>query len=830
MKKQKHKEIIYNIFRCNKSDSKETLNDILKGTKSVLASKTGFQQYIHNYSLSTKKPSFKTPGITEYPLLKSDSTFLVPVKKRNYNKTYDNRNKNRNKFRIDSRQKLLLSDNFFKNNNNQYLEQFNKRFIKFLNLKQESNNLKIVKRNNEKNQKRYNSLFLDFFSKWNEYDNVNVSSFILNHKNKLLSHNKKKCKTETSNNMETKAQALPNFDFLIKKRYSGLYYDEKAIFNTNYDKFILSKIHEIKNNKIKNYINDIESCFDDLNHKEIQLKLKSIKLNFYPQTQKINCNYNNFYLYLPLSFVFLFYYNDFEFFQKILMSIIYFEKDFKNVKFNDDKIYQLLNIINTKDETLEDEEIDKNKNKDVDYLSSFRKPKKSIDQNTFLKTINNKDLRKTYNKGNPFMNKLFIHKNDSPRKDNKDNRKIRIIHSNYKLRQRENNGNNDEESKNKENTSPKNEENFWNKNEIIYNEYYFMWETPKITYKVKMEMPKIYFLYEGFEHKIVTYCEKHLFLYLYKNNFINWDFFALNYIFSIKVFRTIVIHFLSFNKDYIFLRNSKKNKILSKTFEIMRDNNNNNLYNLVDDDEDKKRKNILLVNKKIYDQMSDNNESYIFFYTDSNLDNYILNFYSYQILIEYKKLNPKLKWEFHLNFKQMKYLNEVSKYEQLNSFLPKIINTSFENGLLSINFGIFDEHFNPKILGNKQINTSYSRKGNEMNIEINKPYLEIEKVLYDHQNIIKKELEYKFLHKMNKIVMSKWSKYLLELLDDELNSNREKLNKMDYFKNKYFNDDISKLRNTITRFDKQKLTFVNTKRKNDDFTFDSEKKIQSHEA
>lgn len=140
MDKQKHKEIIYNIFRCNKSDSKETLNDILKGTKSVLASKTGFQQYIHNYSLSTKKPSFKIPGITEYPLLKSDSIFLVPVKKRNYNKTYDykNRNRNQTKIRIDSRQKLLLSDNCFKNNNTHYLEQFSKRFTKFLNLKKKN--------------------------------------------------------------------------------------------------------------------------------------------------------------------------------------------------------------------------------------------------------------------------------------------------------------------------------------------------------------------------------------------------------------------------------------------------------------------------------------------------------------------------------------------------------------------------------------------------------------------------------------------------------------------------------------------------------------------
>ena len=824
MKKQKHKEIIYNIFRCNKNDSKETLNDILKGTKSVLASKTGFQEYIHNYSISTKKPAFKTPGITEYPLLKSDSTFLVPVKKRNFSKTDDNRN--RNKVRLNSRQKLLLSNNFFKNGYNQYLEQFNLRFIKFLNFSKEPNNMKILKRNKSKNQKRYNSLFLDFFSKWNDYDNPNASSFILNQSNtnQLHSLNKIKCRLQTSNNVEEKTPDLQNFDFIIKERYSGLSYDEKEIFNTNYDKFILSKIHEIKKCKIKNYINDIESCFDDLNHKEIKLKLKSIKLNFYPQTQKDQNNYNNFFIYLPLSFVFLFYFNDFEFFQKILMSLIYFDKDFKSVKFNDDKIYQLLSTINTRDEILEED-----KNKEVDYLSSFRKPRKSIDQHNFLKSGGNKDFRKTYSKANPFMNKLFIHKNDSALKD-KDNRKIRIIHSNYKLRQRTHNEYNDEESKNKESINSKNNEIFGNKNDNVYNEYYFMWETPKVTYKVKMEMPTIYFLYEGFEHKIATYCEKNLLLYLYKNNFVNWDFFTLNYIFSIKVFRKIVIHFLSFNKDYIVLRNSKRNKILTKSFEVMKDNNNNNLYNLVDDDEDKKRKNILLVNKKIYDQMSDNNESYIFFYTDSNLDNYILNFYSYHILIEYKKLNPKMKWEFHLNFKQMKYLNEVSKYEQLNSFLPKIINTSFENGLLNINFGIFDEYFNPKILGNKQINAINSRKGNEMNIEINKPYLEIEKVLYIEQNIIKKELEYNFLHKMNKISMSKWSKHLLELLDEELNSNREEVNKIDYFKNKYFNDDISKLRKTATRFERQKLTFVNTKRKNDEFTFDAGNKFQSQES
>ena len=78
--------------------------------------------------------------------------------------------------------------------------------------------------------------------------------------------------------------------------------------------------------------------------------------------------------------------------------------------------------------------------------------------------------------------------------------------------------------------------------------------------------------------------------------------------------------------------------------------------------------------------------------------------------------------------------------------------------------------------------------------------------------------------------MSKWSKYLLEIIYKELNSNKEELNKMNYLKYKYFNDDILKINNIINRFDKQKLTYVNTKKENDEFTFDTEKKIQSHEA
>ena len=45
------KKLIYNTFRYNSYGKKENINDILKGTKSVLSSKNGFQKYINIYSI-----------------------------------------------------------------------------------------------------------------------------------------------------------------------------------------------------------------------------------------------------------------------------------------------------------------------------------------------------------------------------------------------------------------------------------------------------------------------------------------------------------------------------------------------------------------------------------------------------------------------------------------------------------------------------------------------------------------------------------------------------------------------------------------------------------
>ena len=841
------KNIIYDTFRCKSIGKKETMNDILRGTKRILASESRFQNYIHNYSLFTLKNSFKFPDKKDYPLLKTNSSFLVPIKRITNNKSQDEVIRRK----IKPHPMLIFSNDFFQNSNNKsdkksnFRENYNKRFYQFMKLKSEPNKMRIIRnRRNEKRFKRYNSLFLDFFDKWNGYAQTQVS-YNENEKNINNSY-------ESSDNNRAKTKKVINSNFPninIKERYYNLHYDENEIFNTNYKNFLEEKINHIKINKIKNFQLDIESSFFDINEKQINLKLKSMKINFYPLTTTENNKADdnsdkNLYIYLPLSFVFLFYYKDIKYFQRILMSLIYFEKDFTKINFNDENLYKILKHIN-KNDNYTKFEIDK----EIDYLANFRKNKKSINlqSNLFLKDMfksnkkdsNEKEMRKTYNKHNIRMgNRMMSHKGIERHDSLDDNKTVRIFHSNRKLRQMHESYT--ESKKNKENIFEKECDNF-------YNEYYFMWETPSKTFKVKIEMPKIYFSYEDLDYKIATYCERNLFLYMYKNNFLNWDFYVLNYFFSLKSFRALILKFFSLNKEYNLIKNSigNKKKINNLKNMLMINNIDNLLFHDEEDkDKDKqkgiKNKNIFLINKKIYNQMNENNESYIFFYSDFYLRNYIIHFYSYHIIIDYPKLNPKYKWEFFLNFKQMRYLIEISKYDSLQSFLPKIIKTNFEFGKLSLDFNVFDEHFNVKILKTEENRTINSIIKRDMKIDVYKPYIEIEKIIIkdEGKQFIKQELNNNMIFNLNKLKVEEWSKKLFVVVDnyfksdkDEIKENENENNMFKFvsYKNNSYFQDFSK--NKIKRSSKQKLTYAAQPGfKNERLIVDTLKKLKSHES
>ena len=346
---------------------------------------------------------------------------------------------------------------------------------------------------------------------------------------------------------------------------------------------------------------------------------------------------------------------------------------------------------------------------------------------------------------------------------------------------------------------------------VVYNEYFFIWETSAVTYEVKLQMPKIIFSYENFTYNVSAFCEKNLFLFLFKNNFINWDFYALNYLFSFKNFRKIILNFFSLNKTSTIFNNnyltnlktvkrpSIKNKINYNTEEANKSDNE------FDDEDD-----IIISNKKELNQMSENNESYMFFYTDQNYYNYIINLFSYRIKIEHLKLNPKMNWEFHLNFKQMRYLNEVSKYEDLLTFLPKIIITNYEIGELDINFDIFYNNFNAKILQNESGQNKNKKK--QLKIDVFKPHIESEKIGGKEEKKMEKELNFNILQNINELKMENWSRKILSIMKSDLlykshRSSEFHLNKFNFLKKSPKKEDIiSNIINNKTK--KKKLTFI----------------------
>ena len=773
-----YRKTLYDIFRTKTSENKNAdLNDIMKGTKSILASNQGYESYIRNYFLSTKSSTFKSPEITEYPLLKNESSFLIPITTLKF--------KEKEKSKIFKKHNLLLESELFQKNHNNLFEDFNKRLNKNIKYNEEikSNRIFLNKFLNKKNG-RYNSLFLDFFNKWKSYKQPK------DWRNATSEEKKPEIKLKNEN---------PFLNFNIKERYFGLHYDENEIFNTSYDKFILSKLNYVKKNKIKNFINEIKSSFNDSNEKKIKLKIESIKLTFYPKNQEQN-GYKKFYIFIPLSYVFLFYSYDFSFFQKILMSLLKFEAGYKTISFKHEGFINLLNsIIGEKEDNKEMEE--------EDILSKFKKGKYTEEIKMHKADYKNdlSEMRKTYNKQSFFANK-FMRKPSNIFEEKEI--KTKIIHSNKKFGKIT-----VVEGAKKD----KNEENKMiysnnNKNNILYNEYYFIWETSVVTYDIKMEMPKIYFNYQNINHNIIAFCEKNLFLYLYKHNFINWDFYVLNYLFSFKLFRKIILNFFSLKNSTNFMKNlvlPNFNKFTTSNINTrynsnldMKENNNSN-------DEKNESKDIVISGKKILNQMSENNESYMFFYTDKNYDNHIINLFSYKIKIENQKLNPTLNWEFILNFKQMKYLNEVSKYEDLLTFLPKIIITNYEIGDLYINFDVFCGDFNAKILQNEAGHNPSKKK--QLKIEVFKPHIESEIIGERKEKKLNKELNDNLLQNLNKLKMANWSRKILGIMGKDLifkpyRASEVYTNKFEFFqKNPQKNEIQGRL--VINKNMKKKLSF-----------------------
>ena len=757
------------------------LSKILNRTKSILKSKSDFSEYMKEYDSIVTKLTFKTPEIQNYPLLRKNKSDMISIK---------NQASTKNKI---VKRKIL--NNFFKGhfNNSSFKEKFRANLSMCLSSKARTK-IKLEEWLKKKKERDKFFLFEDFFYKWN--------------------------KKRENNNI-----------------YLELNYDENKIFYSDYTDFIQEKVNFCRKNKLENLQKKLKIEFEDKKKKKIKLELISMKLIFEPIKEekyminkKINENlelnltsgsneYNfedykeinstntntnnnisddNFFLneekpkknqiiIFPLSYVFLFYINGLEYFKKILLGSIKFRNDYKNIYFEENEIYNIIRSRKKEKTTFSSMRSQKIKGTIKTQLSKRSGPIKTPLMNRHfisLKNFNNLSdgPSKTKKEGKKSDENFFSTRAPTPPDEKQKllyttTKKIKTMHSNQDL-------------KNK----------LLKKKDIKYNEYCFKWETPNKSYKVRIILPIIIFWSEHINKNVITYCDKELFLFLLKNNFVNWDYYVLNYLLSLKIFRLIILKEMSFYSKIKKIKNKNKDKnvIYLKKEELNKTNNINNISNNYIENfftknnlEFINEKTILIKsNRKIFNQFSDNNESYKFFYTDNFSINSLIDFNSFHIFIENNKLNNKICYEFSLNFRQMNYLINISNFENIENFLPKIVQTNFEERKLYLDFSVL-EYYNNKIISqllyqnklkknfkkksfsvksSNRAKSSYNKKysWDNMNIVIKLPFIFLEQYVKSDtldNNVKIIELNLNFLKILKNFGKNFWSEKILQFLD-----------------------------------------------------------------
>ena len=133
--------------------------------------------------------------------------------------------------------------------------------------------------------------------------------------------------------------------------------------------------------------------------------------------------------------------------------------------------------------------------------------------------------------------------------------------------------------------------------------------------------------------------------------------------------------------------------------------------------------------------------------------------------------------------------------------------TNFEIGDLNINFDIFSNNFNAKILQNEAGHNVTKKK--QLKIDISIPYIESEKIGVRREKKLEKELSFNLLQSLNQLKMKHWSRKILSIMKKDLlyKSHRASdifTNKLNFFKKSPEKDDMIK---RSFNFNKKKTTF-----------------------
>ena len=217
------------------------------------------------------------------------------------------------------------------------------------------------------------------------------------------------------------------------------------------------------------------------------------------------------------------------------------------------------------------------------------------------------------------------------------------------------------------------------------NVYVFIWNTPIYIYKVTMRLPQIEVRFSNVSTVITQKVDYKLMIVLIQNNFVNWSFYIVHYLFSFMKFRTLIQRFLSKQK-----RSFASNEIVSS----------DNIVDYIDS------KNI--------------SKEYMYINTDDKGCNSINVIRSYS-MIYYSDKGKNFNFSFNLN--QMKILSFISQFECLSSFLLKLIIQTTNQLTVKLNYDFFNT-FDKNFYLNQLTSRNIKRKNIFEGITIYNPYLE----------------------------------------------------------------------------------------------------------
>ena len=707
-------------------------NQIVLGTKKLISNNANFKDYSKGYEEITKITTFKYPDEDYFPLLKNEE--LISLSRVKY--SYDSRkNKLRKNSKLPSKRIILkkfkLSDKALKSNdiNKNSINNANKyqgknaelninkintissedldspdKPIKFKNnynpnlLSEETSTCKTkmkldleinssMQSAKQQNNKTIFSPLSASTTTQNSFFNKNKRTIDSNNNNsKSMNYYRNIMKSRnlfrTKNNLTSffnKKKNLYNNRILLRdillqeKDYFNLKYEQDKVFLSieQCHEYIKEQMSEIKKNKIKiKNPEKFEKIFENSKFGHPSLTLNSIVVEFqykysFDNNRKLNINEKQVFN-IPFEYIPAFYFHNFEKIKEILISIFHLDDNLNEFY---SKYENLSYILRASPEFKENQEYRDNK---ADIFKKEFTYKLQINHSQTLNKSNNFSFRNT--------------KRGSGSNQNRDSLKsIDIYNTEYIF-----------------NTKPDNLRKH-NKDKNLLNSkniFEFIWLSQTNQYLVTLKTPEISFKINDVD--IRKNIDIELLFFLAKNNFQNWDFYVIEYLFSFYDFILIINNFFSLYKL----------KAKHRALYNIQINNNIHKYNYPN--------HIIHLTKDKKVKYSKKNSKLEFLFTDSNLNNYIKILHNYKLFVFNKKINPYYQFCFHLNFIQMKSLYLASKKQGIKYLLEKIIIIDKDNMKIKLNYEYLD-NFCKNDLNNLEplLPSTIPIKGNKYKFNLN---------------------------------------------------------------------------------------------------------------